>query len=52
VAYAAHIGGAAAGIIFGVVYKDRARALTERPSNLGWGPVRHRSPYIKPYPYR
>jgi membrane associated rhomboid family serine protease len=51
VAYAAHVGGAVAGIVFGLVYRDRARALSERPSNLGWAPARHRSPYI-PYPYR
>ena len=51
VAYAAHVGGAAAGIVFGLVYRDRARALGERPSNLGWAPPRHRSPY-DPSPYR
>src|SRR5690348_296897 len=36
VAYAAHVGGAAAGIVFGVVYRFRAQALEERPSDLGW----------------
>jgi membrane associated rhomboid family serine protease len=51
VAYAAHIGGAAAGIVFALVYRDRARALGERPSNLGWASVRHRAPYV-PSPYR
>jgi membrane associated rhomboid family serine protease len=51
VAYAAHIGGAAAGIIFGLVYRDRARALSQRPSNLGWAPERYRTPYTR-YPYR
>jgi membrane associated rhomboid family serine protease len=50
VAYAAHIGGAAAGILFGLVYRDRARALGERPSNLGWASPRHRTPYTR-YPY-
>ncbi len=45
VAYAAHIGGAAAGIAFAFVYQYRARALGERPSNLGWAPPRHRRPY-------
>jgi membrane associated rhomboid family serine protease len=44
VAYAAHVGGAMAGIIFGLVYIDRARALTERPSDLGWAPPRYRNP--------
>jgi membrane associated rhomboid family serine protease len=51
VAYAAHIGGAAAGILFGLVYRERARALTERPSVLGWAPARYRPPYTS-YPYR
>jgi membrane associated rhomboid family serine protease len=51
VAYAAHIGGAAAGIVFGLVYRDRARALSERPSNLGWAAPRYRTPYTR-YPYR
>jgi membrane associated rhomboid family serine protease len=44
VAYAAHVGGAAAGIIFGLVYLDRARALTGRPSNLGWAAQQYRNP--------
>jgi membrane associated rhomboid family serine protease len=51
VAYAAHIGGAAAGIVFGLVYRDQARALAERPSNLGWAPARHRDQYMRS-PYR
>jgi membrane associated rhomboid family serine protease len=51
VAYAAHIGGAAAGIVFGAVYLDRARALAERPSDLGWAPHHRRPPYT-PGPYR
>jgi membrane associated rhomboid family serine protease len=51
VAYAAHVGGAAAGIVFGVVYRSRARALEERPSDLGWAPPRRRIPY-PPSPYR
>jgi membrane associated rhomboid family serine protease len=51
VAYAAHVGGAAAGILFGLVYRDRARDLSERPSNLGWASPRNRTPY-NPYPYR
>ncbi len=51
VAYAAHVGGAAAGILFALVYRDRARALGERPSNLGWASVRNRAPYY-PSPYR
>jgi membrane associated rhomboid family serine protease len=48
VAYAAHIGGAAAGIVFGLVYRDRARALALRPSDLGWARPRDRGPR---YPY-
>jgi membrane associated rhomboid family serine protease len=46
VAYAAHVGGAAAGIVFGLVYRDRARTLVgARPSDLGWAPRRYRTPY-------
>jgi membrane associated rhomboid family serine protease len=45
VAYAAHVGGAAAGILFGIVYKYRARALEERPSDLGWAPRTYRAAY-------
>jgi membrane associated rhomboid family serine protease len=48
VAYAAHIGGAIAGILIGLVYRERARALDERPSDLGWAAPRHRDPYIPP----
>jgi membrane associated rhomboid family serine protease len=48
VAYAAHIGGAAAGILVGLVYRDRARALAERPSDLGWASRRYRDRYIPP----
>jgi membrane associated rhomboid family serine protease len=44
VAYAAHVGGAAAGIVFGFVYQGRTRALAERPSDLGWAPSRYRNP--------
>jgi membrane associated rhomboid family serine protease len=51
VAYAAHIGGAAAGIVFGLVYRDKARTLAERPSDLGWAARRYRDQY-SPYPYR
>ena len=51
VAYAAHVGGAAAGILFGLVYRDRARALGDRPSNFGWASPRHRTREI-PFPYR
>jgi membrane associated rhomboid family serine protease len=52
VAYAAHVGGAAAGILFGLVYRDRAHALAaDRPSDLGWAPPRHRDRYT-PSPYR
>jgi membrane associated rhomboid family serine protease len=51
VAYAAHVGGAAAGILFGLVYRDRARALDDRPSDLGWAPPRYRNRYT-PFPYR
>ena len=51
VAYAAHVGGAAVGLVFGFVYRDRAHALAERPSNLGWAPPRYRSPYAR-RPYR
>src|SRR4029079_5417136 len=44
VAYAAHVGGAAAGIVFGLVYRDRARTLVaERPSDVGWAPRRYRA---------
>jgi membrane associated rhomboid family serine protease len=46
VAYAAHVGGAVAGIIFGLVYRDWARALEQRPSNLGWAPPRYRDSYV------
>jgi membrane associated rhomboid family serine protease len=49
VAYAAHVGGAVAGLIFGMVYKDRGRALA-RPSEVGWAPRRYRSPYSS-HPY-
>jgi membrane associated rhomboid family serine protease len=45
VAYAAHVGGALAGICFGLVYLSRARSIGERPSQLGWGPQRYREPY-------
>ena len=51
VAYAAHVGGAVAGVVFAVVYRDRARALEERPSDLGWAPAHRRFPYT-PGPYR
>jgi membrane associated rhomboid family serine protease len=51
VAYAAHVGGAAAGILFGIVYKYRAQALEERPSDLGWAAPRHRVRYARD-PYR
>jgi membrane associated rhomboid family serine protease len=51
VAYAAHIGGAAAGIVVGLVYRDRARALATRPSDLGWAAAHRRDPYA-PSPYR
>jgi membrane associated rhomboid family serine protease len=51
VAYTAHVGGAAAGIIFALVYRDRARALGERPSDLGWASPRYRTAYA-PSPYR
>jgi membrane associated rhomboid family serine protease len=51
VAYAAHVGGAAAGILFGLVYRDKARTLAERPSDLGWAARRYRDQYT-PYPYR
>ena len=51
VAYAAHVGGATAGIIFGLVYRDRCRVQSERPSDLGWAPPRYRSPQTR-YPYR
>jgi membrane associated rhomboid family serine protease len=51
VAYAAHVGGATAGIIFGLVYRDRARALGARTSNLGWASPRHRAEY-NPSRYR
>lgn len=45
VAYAAHVGGAVAGIVFGLVYRDRAQALGEPPTTLGWSPKRYRNPY-------
>jgi membrane associated rhomboid family serine protease len=44
VAYAAHVGGAVAGIVFGFVYRNRALALRQRPSDLGW-PVGYNRPY-------
>ena len=51
VAYAAHVGGAAAGILFAAVYRWRARAHDERPSDLGWAPQHRRTPYSSG-PYR
>jgi membrane associated rhomboid family serine protease len=51
VAYAAHVGGAAAGIVFGVVYKDWASAFGPRPTNFGWAPPRYRTAYAPRYPY-
>jgi membrane associated rhomboid family serine protease len=42
VAYMAHIGGALAGLAFGVIYMDRARSSGEPPTTLGWGPERYR----------
>ncbi len=45
VAYAAHVGGALAGILFGLVYRDRARSLGEPPTRLGWAPRRYRDTY-------
>jgi membrane associated rhomboid family serine protease len=51
VAYAAHVGGAVAGILVGLVYRERARALSERPSDLGWASPRNRTRYT-PSPYR
>jgi membrane associated rhomboid family serine protease len=51
VAYAAHVGGAAAGILLGLVYRERARAIAVRPSNLGWAARRYRDPYT-PFPDR
>jgi membrane associated rhomboid family serine protease len=52
VAYAAHVGGAVAGLIFGFVYKDRARAH-QRPSDLGWSPreLSERRMYPRNWPY-
>jgi membrane associated rhomboid family serine protease len=43
VAYAAHIGGAAAGIVIGLVYRQRADEIGKRPSDVGWAPSRYRS---------
>lgn len=42
VAYMAHIGGAVAGLAFGVIYMDMARAHGEPPTTFGWGPERYR----------
>ena len=42
VAYMAHIGGAVAGIAFGVIYMDLARSHGEPPTTFGWGPQRYR----------
>jgi membrane associated rhomboid family serine protease len=42
VAYAAHLGGAAAGIACALWCRDRARAVAERPSDLGWASRRYR----------
>jgi membrane associated rhomboid family serine protease len=44
VAYAAHVGGALGGILFAFVFQSRARALAERPSNLGWAPRAYTRP--------
>lgn len=38
VAYAAHLGGAVAGIAFALLARERAREVAERPSDLGWAP--------------
>jgi membrane associated rhomboid family serine protease len=51
VAYAAHVGGAVAGIIVGLVYRDKARTLDERPSDFGWAPPGYRTQYRRS-PYR
>lgn len=45
VAYAAHVGGAAAGIVFGLIYRDRARELGAPPTTLGWAPRRNQGPF-------
>jgi membrane associated rhomboid family serine protease len=42
VAYAAHVGGAAAGIACALWCRERARAVAERPSDLGWASRRYR----------
>jgi len=51
VAYDEHVGGAAAVLVFGAVYRGRARALEERPSDLGWAPGHRRIVYTRG-PYR
>jgi membrane associated rhomboid family serine protease len=48
VAYAAHVGGAVAGIIFGVIYRDRSREHVQRPSYLGWSPYDRPTPRPRP----
>lgn len=45
VAYAAHVGGAVAGIAFGLIFRDRARARGEPPTRVGWAPRRYRDRY-------
>ena len=43
VAYAAHVGGAAAGIFFGLAFRRRAEEVGEWPLELGWFPRQKRS---------
>ena len=43
VAYAAHIGGAAAGIFFGLLFRGRAEQTGEVPLKVGWASPQYRS---------
>lgn len=43
VAYMAHIGGAVAGLVFGFVFREDARAAGQQLTQLGWAPRPHRN---------
>ncbi|MFO0959311.1 MAG: rhomboid family intramembrane serine protease [Isosphaeraceae bacterium] len=43
VAYMAHIGGALAGLVFGFVFRDDARAAGQQFTQFGWAPDPYRN---------
>jgi membrane associated rhomboid family serine protease len=47
VAYLAHIGGAVAGIVFALLFRERARRLGDVETQIGW--ARPRGRYYEPY---